>query len=236
MNAYTSSSSSRAMSVARDALESSTTSPACSDGASGSLRLWGSEVMKRLREQVPAEQIGGVRTLHVRSGVYDHVPRAGRGRIGRADGRFGVGVALGVGHHLVQADGDAAALLTAAQVNVGDVLRVGLKAADGELDRDTSRLDLERGRPRGCNGCVGPGDLEAEPARRSRRGSPRNRAGGGWGRGGARAPARGAASRDGRGQRNERDHPVQACSLASIVLMALPLQVNGRELVFSIVI
>src|ERR1700687_4237465 len=142
MNAYTSSSSSRAMSVAREALESYTTSPAWSD-------------------------------------VYDHVPRAGRGRIGRADGRFGVGVALGVGHHLVQADGDAAALLTAAQVNVGDVLRVGLKAADGELDRDTSRLDLERGRPRGCNGCVGPGDLEAEPARRWRRGSHRNRA---WGR------------------------------------------------------
>src|ERR1700674_4995903 len=121
MKAYTSSSSSRAMSVARDALESSMTSPAWSDGAAGSRGLWGSEVMKLLREQIPAEQIGGVRTLHVRPRVHDHVPGAGGGRVGGADRRFRVGAALAVGRHIAQEDGDAASLLAAAQVNVRDV-------------------------------------------------------------------------------------------------------------------
>src|SRR5216683_4332863 len=143
MKAYTSSSSSRAMSVARVALGSSTTSPESSDDANESLGLRGSRVMQLLREQVPAEQIGGVRTLHVRSRVHDHVPGAGRGRIGGGDGRFRVGVALGVGRHLVQADGDAPPLLAAPQVDMRDVLRVGLEATDRELERDASGLDLQ---------------------------------------------------------------------------------------------
>src|SRR5260370_10925114 len=83
MKAYTSSSSARAMSVAREALESSTTSPAWSDGVDGSPGLLGSEVMKQLREQIPAEQVGGVRALHVRSRVHDHVP--GAGHAGRSE-------------------------------------------------------------------------------------------------------------------------------------------------------
>src|SRR5260370_15739517 len=122
MKAYTSSSSSRAMSVARDALESSTTSPACSGGAAGSLGLRESEVMKRLREQIPAEQIGGVRPLHIRPRVHDHVPGAGRRRIDGTDGRFRVGVALGVGRHLVQTDGGASELQAAATEDVRDML------------------------------------------------------------------------------------------------------------------
>src|SRR5216683_2212338 len=144
MKAYTSSSSSRAMSVARVALGSSTTSPESSDDADESLGLRGSRVMQLLREQVPAERIGG------------------------GDGRFRVGVALGVGRHLVQADGDAPPLLAAPQVDMRDVLRVGLEAADRELERDASGLDLQRGGTRGCDRGVGPGDLEAEPARRRR--------------------------------------------------------------------
>src|SRR5258708_2715223 len=156
MKAYTSSSSSSAMSVAREALESSMTSPAWSDGVDGSPGLLGSEVMKQLREQIPAEQVGGVRALHVRSRVHDHVPGAGRGRIGGGDGRFRVGVALGVGRHLVQADGDAPPLLAAAQVDVRDVLRVGLKPADRELERDASRLDLQCGGTRRWCPCGGP--------------------------------------------------------------------------------
>src|SRR5712692_6003838 len=151
MKAYTSSSSSRAMSVARDALESSTTSPAWSGGIAGSVGLWGFEVMKLLREQIPAEQIGGVRPLHVR-----HLVRG-------VDGRFRVGIALAVGRHSVQADSDAPPRLAAAEVNVRDVLRVGLKAADDHVDRHTPLLDDQGGRAGG--GGVDPGELEAEPAR-----------------------------------------------------------------------
>src|SRR6266849_8757252 len=163
MKAYTSSSSSRAMSVARDALESSTTSPAWSGGIAGSVGLWGCEVMKLLREQIPAEKIGGVRALHVRPRVDDHVPGAGRGRVGGVDGRFRVGMALAVGRHSVQADGDAPPRLAAAEVNVRDVLRVGLEAADDHVDRHTPLLDDQGGRAGG--GGVDSGELEAEPAR-----------------------------------------------------------------------
>src|SRR6266851_7226577 len=100
MKAYTSSSSSSA--------------PESSDDADESLGLRGSRVMQLLREQVPAEQIAGVRALHVRSCVHDHVPGAGGRRIdGAPDGRFRVGVALSVGRHLVQADRNAAPLLAA---------------------------------------------------------------------------------------------------------------------------
>src|SRR5216684_2377782 len=168
MKAYTSSSSSRAMSVARVALGSSTTSPESSDDADESLGLRGSRVMQLLREQVPAEQIAGVRALHVRSCVHDYVPGAGGGRIdGAPDGRFRVGVAQGVGRHLVQADRNAAPLLAAAQVDVRDVLRDGLKAADGLVDRHAPRLDDQC---RGANGRgIDPDEFEADRPLRCRR-------------------------------------------------------------------
>src|SRR6266849_10885948 len=98
MKAYTSSSSSRAMSVARVALGSSTTSPESSDDADESLGLRGSRVMQLLREQVPAEQIGCVRALHVRSCMHHGVPGAVLQRIGCVESRPGVGVALSGGH------------------------------------------------------------------------------------------------------------------------------------------
>src|SRR6266567_3319859 len=97
MNAYTSSSSSRAMSVARVAVGSSTTSAACSDRAAGSSGRRGPRLTVRLHEQVSAEQVGGARTLHVRSRVHHDVPGAGGRRIGGGDVRFDVGVALTVG-------------------------------------------------------------------------------------------------------------------------------------------
>src|SRR6266481_227710 len=114
MKAYTSSSSSSAMSVARVALGSSTTSPESSDDADESLGLRGSRVMQLLREQVPAKQIGGAPALHVRSCMHHGVPCAVRRRIGCVESRPGVGVALTVGRHRVQSQEDVARLLTAA--------------------------------------------------------------------------------------------------------------------------
>src|SRR5260370_17047538 len=99
MKAYTSSSSSSAMSVARVALGSSTTSPESSDDADESLGLRGSRVMQLLREQVPAEQISGVRALHVRSCMHHGVPGAVRRRIGCVQSRPAVGVPLAVRPH-----------------------------------------------------------------------------------------------------------------------------------------
>src|SRR5260370_7142916 len=87
MKAYTSSNSSSAMSVARVALGRSTTSPADPEGATGSPGLWGSTVMNRLREQVPAEKGGRVRAPEVRPRVHDHVP----GPIGGAVNHAGDG-------------------------------------------------------------------------------------------------------------------------------------------------
>src|SRR5437879_12101442 len=100
MNAYTSSSSSSAMSVARVALGSSTTSPG-SEGAPVSLELPCSVVIVGLGEKVPAEQIRRVRTLHVRSRVDDHIPRPGRRRESSGERRSRVGSVIRRGDELV---------------------------------------------------------------------------------------------------------------------------------------
>src|SRR5260370_15396787 len=171
MKAYTSSNSSSAMSVARVALGRSTTSPADPEGATGSPGLWGSTVMNRLREQVPAEKVGRVRAPEVRPRVHDHVPGPIGGRVHRAgDGRGHVRVALRVGDDLLEGYGDIPALRTAADVDVRDVRREGLQSVDDHLDRDARRrgrrCDSQRPRSR----CVDPVELEAEATRRRRRG------------------------------------------------------------------
>src|SRR5882672_2005030 len=115
MNAYTSSSSSSAMSAARAAAGSwstfSTSDPTfCWSG--------GRSRVIPLGEKISAQQVGGVRTLHVGTRVDDHVPRAVRGGIGRLDGRLDVHLALAVGNHLVQRQRDVPVLLAAADVDV----------------------------------------------------------------------------------------------------------------------
>src|ERR1700694_2897019 len=101
MKAYTSSSSSRAMSVARGAIGSWRTSPASADPAAGSSD-GRSAVISPLSEQISAQQVGGTRPLHVWTGMHDHVPTAVRGRVGRGNRGLHVHIALGVGDDLVQ--------------------------------------------------------------------------------------------------------------------------------------
>src|ERR1043165_9629528 len=114
MNAYTSSSSSSAMSAARRATGSSTTSASCCSPAGRS------GVISAL-EQVSAEQIFRVRTLHVRSRVDNRVPLGPGRRIGDVERGLRVGDALAVGDHLVEGEGDATATCAGAEVDVGNV-------------------------------------------------------------------------------------------------------------------
>src|SRR3989442_16000703 len=101
MKAYTSSSSPSAMSVAREPAGSSTTSPrVCAAGSSG--------VTDDLGEEVAAQEVAGVGSLHVGPGVNDDVPGALRGRVGQVQRRFGAGVALTVRHAGVQRERAAA--------------------------------------------------------------------------------------------------------------------------------
>src|SRR2546427_926715 len=184
MNAYTSSSSSSAMSVARVALGSSTTSPG-SEGAPVSLEVPCSVVIVGLGEKVPAEQIRRVRTLHVRSRVDDHIPRPGRRRVSRGESRSRVGLAIPIGDDLVQGQRYVADLLAAADVYVRHMRRVGLEAGDLELDRYAVGRRDQRDRPRSYG--LDPVELEAEGRwRRAWAGGGRARRGrgcsGGWGR------------------------------------------------------
>src|SRR6266478_9675377 len=139
MKAYTSSNSSSAMSVARVALGRSTTSPD-PDGATDSPGRWGSTVMKLLREEVPAEEVGRVGAPQVRPRVHDDVPGPVGGRIHRARDHSGhVRVALRVGDDLLEGDGDISALCAAADVDMRDVRRESLQSVDDHLDRDARR-------------------------------------------------------------------------------------------------
>src|SRR5260370_38626929 len=104
MKAYTSSNSSSAMSVARVALGRSTTSPD-PDGATDSPGRWGPTVMKVLREQVPAEKVGGVRAAQVRPRVHDDIPGPVGGRVHRTRDRGGhFRVAVRVAYGLLEDD------------------------------------------------------------------------------------------------------------------------------------
>src|SRR5258706_9989909 len=174
MNAYTSSNSSSAMSVARVALGRSTTSPD-PDGATDSPGRWGPTVMKLLREKVPAEKVGGVRAPQVRPRVDDHVPGPVGGRVHRARDRCGhVRVALRVGYDLLEGDGDIPALRAVADVDVRDVRRESLQSVDDHLDRDALRRGSRRDVQRTRSGGIDPIELETEATRRRR-----------WGRAGA---------------------------------------------------
>src|SRR5260370_12548104 len=165
MKAYTSSNSSSAMSVARVALGRSTTS-LDRDGATDSPGRWGPTVMKVLREQVPAEKVGGVRAPQVRPRVDDHIPGAVGGRVHRAWDRCGhVRVALGVGYDLLEGDGDIPALRAVADVDVRDVRRESLQSVDDNLDRDALRRGSRRDTQRTRSGRVDPVELETEATR-----------------------------------------------------------------------
>src|SRR5438094_10061572 len=104
------------MSVARAAVGSWTTSACPPRAAAGS-----SGVMRAPLEEVAAEQVVGVRPLHIRSRVHDHVPVAAWGRVLLGDRRPGGGGALSVGDDRGERGGDASALLTAADVDVRHV-------------------------------------------------------------------------------------------------------------------
>src|SRR5260370_10998124 len=156
MKAYTSSNSSSAMSVARVALGRSPTSPD-PDGATDSPGRWGPTVMKVLREQVPAEKVGGVRAAQVRPRVHDHVPGPVGGRVHRARDRCGhVRVALGVGYDLLEGDGDIPALRAVADVDVRDVRRESLQSVDDHLDIDARRCGRSRDTQRPSSGWGDP--------------------------------------------------------------------------------
>src|SRR5260370_41916324 len=110
MKAYTSSNSLSAMSVARVALGRSTTSPD-PGRATDSPGRWGSTVMKLLGEQVPAEEVGGVRAPQVRPRGHDDIPGPVGGRVHRARDRGEhVRFALPVAYDLLQGDGVIPAL------------------------------------------------------------------------------------------------------------------------------
>src|SRR5438270_12999931 len=109
------------MSVAREATGSWMTSPRSRAGSSG---------VTRDLEEVAAKKVVGVRPLHVGAGVDDHVPVPGRRRIVLVQRRRRVGIALAVGDDLVEREGDATALLAAADVDVRDVRRARLQTGD----------------------------------------------------------------------------------------------------------
>src|SRR2546426_1179843 len=113
MNAYTISSSSSAMSVAREAAGSSTTS-------AGSLAL-SSGGMPCL-EEVAAHQVARARALHVGSRVDDGVPLAARGRIGDVEGRPGVRRSQAVGDGVEPASPPHAAAHVAIAAIASDVM------------------------------------------------------------------------------------------------------------------
>src|SRR5215471_11372647 len=100
-----SSSSSIAMSAARDAAGSSTTWPSAFSSSAGSGGL-ASEVTGLASEQVAAEKVRGVGPLHVRTGMHHHVPVAARGRVVRLDRGPCIGCASAVRDHLVQGKDD----------------------------------------------------------------------------------------------------------------------------------
>src|SRR5260221_4448340 len=168
MKAYTSSNSSSAMSVARVALGRSTSSPD-PDGATDSPGRWGPTVMKLLREQVPAEKVGGVRAPEVRPRVHDDIPGPVRGRVHRVRDHGGhVRVALRVGDDLLERYGDIPALRAVADVDVRDMRRESLQSVDDHLDRDARRRGRRRDRQRPRSTCVDPVELETEATRRRR--------------------------------------------------------------------
>src|SRR3989442_2211286 len=120
------------MSVAREAAGSSTTSPAAWSAGAGWSGGSGSLVMTAARsrrtssgEQVPAEQVAGVRSLHVRPGVHDDVPVAGLRRIDSPQSGPGDPRPRAIRDHLVEGEHDPAALRAAAEVDVRDMRRVG---------------------------------------------------------------------------------------------------------------
>src|SRR2546422_3798111 len=154
MNAYTISSSSSAMSVAREAAGSSTTS-------AGSLAL-SSGVMPCL-EEVAAHQVARARALHVGPRVDDDVPLAARGRIGDVEGRPGVRRSQTVGDDLIQRERDDAPrrLRASTDMDVRHVRRVRLQAGDLQLDGRRTLAGGDRDGS-GCSGGVDRVELEGE--------------------------------------------------------------------------
>src|SRR4029077_1736982 len=116
MKAYTISSSSRAMSVARGPAGSWTTSPPGS--VSGVISWTPTEPL----EEVAAQQVRRVCALHVRAGVHHHVPVTARGPVRGVDQARGVRDPSPVRDDRVERVDDGARLLAAADVNVRHVL------------------------------------------------------------------------------------------------------------------
>src|SRR5256885_13554555 len=155
MKAYTIPSSSRAMSVAREAAGSWTTSAGSLARSSG--------VMPCL-EEIAAHQIARACALHVRSGVDDDVPRAAGGRIGDVvERRLGVRCSLPVGNHLVQRERDAAPRRRGASpdMDVRHVRGVRLQAGYPQLDRHRTLAGGD-GDGSGSPGAVDRVELEGE--------------------------------------------------------------------------
>src|SRR4051812_18189186 len=99
------------MSAARRATGSSRTSACC-----GSLA--GRSGVIRALEQVSAEQVFGVRTLHVRPRMHDGVPPGPGRRIGDVQRGRGVRAPLTIGDHLVEGEGDPPTAGARAEVDV----------------------------------------------------------------------------------------------------------------------
>src|SRR5260370_35482191 len=131
------------MSVAREAAGRSSTS-------AGSPAGW--SVVRPGSEKVAAEEVGGVRPLHVRPGVDDYVPGPAGRWIGQVEGGPRVRHALAVCHDRVEGECNPAPRLAAAEMDVRDVDGLGLQASDPQL---------QGGRARGGREADGPAGLDA---------------------------------------------------------------------------
>src|SRR5260221_7130807 len=111
------------MSVAREAAGRSSTSPGSatpgsSGGWAGLVKGWPARRPARRLEEVPAEQVAGVRALHVGPGVHDDVQGPGGRRECGLQVRSGGRVPVAGRTDLVERDGVSAGLAAAAALDV----------------------------------------------------------------------------------------------------------------------
>src|SRR5260370_42586722 len=101
----------------------------------------GSSVVMRRSEKVAAEEVGGVRPLHVRPGVDDYVPGPAGRWIGQVEGGPRGRHALAVCHDRVECECNPAPRLAAPEMDVRDVDGLDLQAPDAQPDGGPARCD-----------------------------------------------------------------------------------------------
>src|ERR1700693_1445890 len=169
MKARPSPSSSSAMAVLLEAAGSSRISPALSSPCASLCDRPGPVVMEYLLEEIPTEEVLGVRAGHVRSDMNHDIPGAARGWIGGLHGALDVRRALVVCNHGVEGVLDRPTRGAAPEMDVRDVYRGSLETGDLELDGERGWRGGDRDRALGSRR-TDPVQLENERSRRWRRG------------------------------------------------------------------